>query len=576
MRTRTQLIRDLISSVLAAFFATASITIIAVLFAYSTQSLDDDLLTELDRRFLAWAGERVRMSLGINGVATVSSGKRQMRKETIKKFVLALSDQQLVTGLAILIAGISGQSHLSGYEFQVVLSLAWFSSTTHMATIDLLRNEFNSQGFIREVRVVGMLIVLAMLIYTFVISLQISNSALPMSCNGSSAREGSDLNSTYAIIIAAYFLALLLILSGYFVRLFSLYFGKRTLKWASSWVWWRATQYRLSDTSSAHAIWFEEHEAASRVSTLLRFANITSGTSHRHVRWIKQRIIVSSYSYQHSFLSTIPSLCFSFTYGIAQVVGIRWTSAPSLSSESAEWGFGQIISLFLLCLPFLSAGEAYFGEFVITCCITCIWDTDNHLTDYHKKLREHLQQQASHTSQRNNSSHKIVDHPVEELQISLATAEDEYSSHESSIRNYLPTEVRRGNLSTAGKQRLLDKYRGLKSIEEEVYDIMMSTVYAVFLYQMIQSIVLGILLNLTDFVPNLIGILLFITSLALQIIDEVSEMPRSLRGYGDVQRIPEPLPARRTADPTSAGTAAELQMREGAEQPTTFQLSNSS
>jgi hypothetical protein len=59
-------------------------------------------------------------------------------KRAIEVFILALSDQQLVTGLAILIAGFV-KCDISIYLFSNVFAIAWFSCMTHLATLTVLR-----------------------------------------------------------------------------------------------------------------------------------------------------------------------------------------------------------------------------------------------------------------------------------------------------------------------------------------------------------------------------------------------------------------------------------------------------
>ena len=68
-------------------------------------------------------------------------GKLQLFKPTdefrhfwmpvIEKVVLNLSDQQLLTGLSVLIAGFATHCSISAYHFEVVSDLAWFSSNVH-------------------------------------------------------------------------------------------------------------------------------------------------------------------------------------------------------------------------------------------------------------------------------------------------------------------------------------------------------------------------------------------------------------------------------------------------------------
>lgn len=125
--------------VLAAIFLTATITILAVVFAYFANVLDESLINDLDRKFISMADRRWRLLKRVptnlsSQAREESEAVRDARKEAATQFILTLSDQQLVTGLAILIAGVSDPTHLSKYEFTVVMALAWFSSTTHLTT----------------------------------------------------------------------------------------------------------------------------------------------------------------------------------------------------------------------------------------------------------------------------------------------------------------------------------------------------------------------------------------------------------------------------------------------------------
>lgn len=60
-----------------------------------------------------------------------------------------MSDQQLVTGLAILINGyISIQHEVSNYHWRIVTNLVWFSSVTHIASLLYLRQYFGKNRWL--------------------------------------------------------------------------------------------------------------------------------------------------------------------------------------------------------------------------------------------------------------------------------------------------------------------------------------------------------------------------------------------------------------------------------------------
>jgi len=72
-------------------------------------------------------------------------------------FLLALSDQQLVTGLAILVAGWINRKDSSVYQFEMVTDLAWMSSDVHLLTVGQLRGYFKRNSHARHWRAIGML-----------------------------------------------------------------------------------------------------------------------------------------------------------------------------------------------------------------------------------------------------------------------------------------------------------------------------------------------------------------------------------------------------------------------------------
>ena len=74
------------------------------------------------------------------------------------------SDQQLVTGIALLVGGFSQlRDGLDAYHWQILVYLVWFSSLTHLTTLTVLRQYFRDNSAIRLWRAVFMLIIVVML-----------------------------------------------------------------------------------------------------------------------------------------------------------------------------------------------------------------------------------------------------------------------------------------------------------------------------------------------------------------------------------------------------------------------------
>lgn len=83
--------------------------------------------------------------------------------------ILAFSDIQLITSLAILICGYLQLScGISLYHWQTVVNLAWFSSVTHLTTLTSLRQYFRRRPFMATCRVFSMVGLLILLSAAFV------------------------------------------------------------------------------------------------------------------------------------------------------------------------------------------------------------------------------------------------------------------------------------------------------------------------------------------------------------------------------------------------------------------------
>lgn len=123
---------------MVSFIATALLTFGAIINGYLSDSLPDTTLNRLDRFVLGKLAQtcrtpwqRIKVALGQAHFTqrqppdpTAVRTARKRRQDALRRFVLALSDQQLVTGLAILIAGYIKRCSMSQYHFNIVKALA--------------------------------------------------------------------------------------------------------------------------------------------------------------------------------------------------------------------------------------------------------------------------------------------------------------------------------------------------------------------------------------------------------------------------------------------------------------------
>lgn len=378
--------------VLVAFFATAAVTVGAIIFGYLSDSFPESYLNDLDRlvveaykktnffKAISWLStvwrapkDVLKLRLGLKLTTPRPSVPPEVRQEALSRFLLTLSDQQLVTGLAILIGAVSNQRILSVYEFSVVLSLAWFSSTTHLATLDALREYFLEHEVVRNWRVGGMLglfVLLSYCLFTTMFAQESLDPTVPVQCyfspqpNPLAKRDSLELIT--GILIASTTVTLMLVLSGYIVRIRALYIRTETAVSLEGWLVWRLANLlhltsRIRSNYDCGLPKDANVEVAAECQSSLRLGDLKGiMEASAKSKW-KAKLRRSSYQYDDSFLSSISGIAFSFSYGIAQVVSYRWVYGSGLTGNASAIDFGQITPLFLLVLPVLAAAEIYYG-----------------------------------------------------------------------------------------------------------------------------------------------------------------------------------------------------------------------
>jgi hypothetical protein len=290
--------------VLIAFVAAASLTLLLSAFALIIDALGD---------------------YGDGSIFGDVSGRRFWR-EMIEKVVLVLSDQQLVTGTAILAVGIyrlpPSHGQISFYHFTILADLAWFSSNTHQLAVMVLREYFQNNDALRIWRIIGMLTMgLLLLVVTGFTSVvpQSENYSCPAQCvildfDFSGGLRGRPL--------ALMLISVIFLIWGYSVAL-SPFFSVTRNFWDVE--QWSNTQRRPCET-------------------------------FRRVAKPVIRVIGSE-----GFKIIFSTLFFAL--GIYELFSDRAYGEQQLAEDQSEdqWSFGQILPLALLALPLLTALEVYYG-----------------------------------------------------------------------------------------------------------------------------------------------------------------------------------------------------------------------
>lgn len=94
----------------------------------------------------------------------ITEEQRRFWKPILEKTLLNLSDQQLLTGLAIMIAGLWQHCWISVYHFEMIYQLAWLASGVHLVTLQVLYPYFRRRQTHRNWRALLMMIQLVMVV----------------------------------------------------------------------------------------------------------------------------------------------------------------------------------------------------------------------------------------------------------------------------------------------------------------------------------------------------------------------------------------------------------------------------
>ena len=298
----------------------------------------------------------------------------ERRKGGLESFVLTLSDQQVVTGVAILIAGFIRTCSMSIYHFNIATSLAWFTSATHLATLGVLLTYFIDRPTVRDWRTIAMLLLLLMLIAAQLPAWSILDNSLPVSCFYSSVPIEPEFTNLVTLIATTGFLVV-----KYTERIARLY------TWDAEWtisgfvieilVRIFASDYRELSYNRIAKGGKDAHLAAREISELIRAERekirfrqfeMVMKVAHGRLKSYMLAILFMAHEFSLSFLSQVLTLAFAITYGFAQTIVFRLDMPSSgIEGDQNEMGFGQLVPLFLLLLPGLAIGELYFGECVL-------------------------------------------------------------------------------------------------------------------------------------------------------------------------------------------------------------------
>jgi hypothetical protein len=320
--------------VILAFLMTAAITLAASIVGQFLALVNDEKTENpIDKRF--------RRTIS-NRLPAVSSSHRLFWSTVIKNFVLGLSDQQLVTGIAILMVGFirlsASQGQIRVYHMAIVVDLAWFSSSTHFAALDILGDDYlDCHATLRIIRAFGMFAMFVGLTAASILQGHqwwYESFNCPAACIALSLEGNIDGPSAFWMAVNLVFLV-----PGYGGALWDMLRPSRSLPEQRQGSGLTDRGYRRVTPRPMAAI---------------------RGVSERIYLVVMGVWSVVVCMWGSQVLGLLGNIVW-FSLGVWNLVGDRNLGQAQMQESENVWGFGQVIPVFLLILPVLTGLDIYYG-----------------------------------------------------------------------------------------------------------------------------------------------------------------------------------------------------------------------
>jgi len=260
-------------------------------------------------------------------LAWFDSPTREKTLITLESLILGFSDQQLVTGIALLATAQAKICDISKYHYETTLLLATISSGVHTMTLIALRRYLLKYAAVWSFRVLGVIVhgalTMMMVIKVFDSTYNIlqANARWPLRCFYS-----SKVNTNASFITTN---------EGYPSGLITLILLVNLIAIASPSILVAETKSKKRPTTEVRAEAIEEAEAEYGSAPTVA------------IRALCFLLFVSA------------STCFILY--VCWIFKVRAEMKPYLESSEDDWGFGQIVPNLILVIVLYQALEAFVG-----------------------------------------------------------------------------------------------------------------------------------------------------------------------------------------------------------------------
>jgi hypothetical protein len=295
--------------------------------------------------------ETAFLSRGLNARLSKNQDPIRIRRcrfwrNVLERLIIALADQQLVTGFAILITGwiiYHDQPHLHGAHFVLVLYLSSLSSSSHLAAIITLRKYFGLNPALAALRIV----LIAAFAIGLIASVAISQTIGPL------YSLVSEVLDRVGFWLAPEPLAITISILPII------------------WTFWTGIWQIIPETRDQFTAWIASRwwppirRVGRYVCLPLSFVRYrpTAKTKDRSRRYARATV--------HYIFFLSPGTVFVLqivfaTYSLAMVLAQKFSPGDGCctlnSQDENQMGYGQILACLMLALPIIAAFEAYKGE----------------------------------------------------------------------------------------------------------------------------------------------------------------------------------------------------------------------
>ena len=311
--------------------------------------------------------------------------QREFWIPVIEKIVLSLSDQQLLVGIAVLVAEFWTHCSISVYHFTIASDLAWFSATIHLITLNYLIKYLRWRPVHRDWRVALMICLAILLAASCVVQ---GHSDWWDSWAYDAQCLFSDLGGNVSGGPAHWMYANLYVISSSFlVAIIKLY--ETSSDFVDKWLFEKPRAF-LEGKTQIMRTRKGQLSSYKTFKTEIRKWWITVELGMIAMTHITHLSLVALITSQ---ITSLVYNLFWFAYSLYNLVGDRYLPPSMLDGTANKMSFGQIVPILLLSSTIFVVREAYDGR-ALTLVLASEWLTSEKIDQILRQVQEEGSKEA--------------------------------------------------------------------------------------------------------------------------------------------------------------------------------------